>query len=47
MKILKRLLKIGFILFGIIILTGTIILWIDSLETNYLKINKKDTLSKP
>ena len=45
MKILKRLLKIGFILFGIIILTGTIILWIDSLETNYLKINKKDSLS--
>ena len=42
---LKRLLKIGFVLFGIIILTAIIILWIDSLETNYLKINKKDSLS--
>lgn len=45
MKIVKRLLKIVFILIGLLVLTGIITLWIDSLETNYFKIDKNDTAS--
>lgn len=42
MKILKRLLKIVFILIGVLVLTGTITLWVDSLRTNYLSIDKNE-----
>jgi len=42
MKILKRLLKIVFALIGVLALTGIIILWVDSLGTSYLRIDKND-----
>ncbi|MTI39299.1 amidohydrolase family protein, partial [Fulvivirga lutimaris] len=45
MKILKRLFKIVFALIGVLILTGVITLWIDSLGTNFLKANKNETAS--
>ena len=45
MKILKRLLKIVFALIGVLVLTGIITLWVDSLGTNYLKVNKNEPTS--
>lgn len=45
MKIVKRLLKIVLALIGVIIITGIITLWIDSLGTNYLDINKNESAS--
>jgi hypothetical protein len=42
MKILKRLLKIVFALIGMLVLIGIITLWVDSLGTNYLKVNKNE-----
>jgi hypothetical protein len=45
MKILKRLLKIVFALIGVLVLIGLITLWVDSLGTNYLKIDKNDPTS--
>ena len=42
MKILKRLLKIILTLFGVLVLTGIITLWVDSARTNYLNSDKKD-----
>lgn len=45
MKILKRLLKIIFALIGVLVLTGIITLWVDSLRTSYLRIDKKDLAS--
>ena len=45
MKILKRLIKIVFALIGVLILTGIITLWADSLGTNYLKFNKNEPIS--
>jgi hypothetical protein len=42
MKILKRLLKIVFALIGVLVLTGIITLWVDSLGTSYLRIHKND-----
>ncbi len=45
MKILKRLLKIVFVLIGVLVLTVIIILGVDSLGTSYLKINKNDLTS--
>ncbi|OZV70103.1 amidohydrolase family protein [Winogradskyella aurantia] len=43
MKILKRLLKIVIALMGLLVLTVIITLWVDSLGTNYLKINKNES----
>ena len=45
MKILKRFLKIVFALIGVLVLTGIITLWVDSLGTSYLRINKNDLTS--
>ncbi len=45
MKILKRLLQIVFALIGVLVLTGVITLWVDSLETNYLMANKNELTS--
>ena len=45
MKILKQLFKIVLALIGVIILTGIIVLWVDSLGTNYLSIDKNDRTS--
>lgn len=45
MKILRRLLKIVFALVGLLVLTGIITLWMDSIGTNYLVINKNSLLS--
>lgn len=45
MKILKRLLKIIFALIGVLVLTGVITLWLDSLGTSYLRINKNEPTS--
>ena len=45
MKILKRLIKILIALIGVLVLTVIIILWVDSIGTNYLKINKNDLTS--
>ena len=45
MKILKRLLKIVFALIGVLVLTVIITLWVDSLGTSYLKINKNNPTS--
>lgn len=45
MKILKRLLKIVLSLIGVIVLIGIITLWIDSSGTNYLEINKSESVS--
>src|SRR6056297_2246671 len=45
MKILKRLLKIVSALIGVLVLTGIITLWLDSLGTRYLRINKNDLTS--
>lgn len=45
MKILKLLLKIVFTLIGILLLTGIIIVWVDSSRTNYLEINKNEPTS--
>jgi len=45
MKIVKRLLKIVFALIGVIIISGIITLWVDSLRTNYLDINKNESVS--
>lgn len=45
MKILKRFLKIVFALIGVLVLTGIIALWVDSLGTSYLIINKNDLTS--
>lgn len=45
MKILKLLLKIVFAIIGVLLLTGVIILWVDSLGTSYLKINKNSATS--
>lgn len=42
MKILKRLIKILFALIGVIVITGILTLWVDSIGTNYLKIDKND-----
>jgi hypothetical protein len=42
MKILKRLLKIVFTLIGVLVLIGIITLWVDSIGTNYLKVNKNE-----
>ena len=40
MKIIKRLFKIVFTLFGILILIAIVTLWVDSVRTNYLNIDK-------
>lgn len=40
MKILKRILKIVFALIVLLVLTVIISLWVDSIGTNYLKVNK-------
>ena len=45
MKILKQLLKIVFTLIGVLVLTGIITLWVDSLGTSYLRIKKNDLTS--
>lgn len=45
MKILKLLLKIVLAVIGMLILTGIITVWIDSLGTSYIKINKNDPTS--
>lgn len=45
MKILKRLLKIVFALIGVLVLIGIITLWVDSIGTNYLKVNKNESTS--
>ena len=45
MKILKRLLKIFFVLIGVLIISGIIVLWIDSSGTRYLRIHKNDQAS--
>ena len=45
MKILKRLLKIVFALIGVLVLISLITLWVDSLGTKYLKINKNEPTS--
>jgi hypothetical protein len=45
MKVLKRLLKIVFALIVVLVLTGIITLWVDSLGTNYLKVNKNEPTS--
>ena len=44
MRILKRLLIFVLALIGVLVLTGIITLWIDSLGTNYLKINKNEPI---
>jgi hypothetical protein len=45
MKIVKRILKIVFVLIGLLVLIGIITLWIDSSRTNYLDINKNESVS--
>ena len=45
MKILKRLIKILIALIGVLVLTGIITLWVDSLGTNYLNVNKNEPKS--
>jgi hypothetical protein len=45
MKILKRLLKIVFALIGLLAIAVIITLWIDSSGTNYLDINKNESVS--
>ena len=45
MKIIKRILKIVFALIGLLVLIGIITLWIDSSGTNYLDINKNESIS--
>lgn len=45
MKIVKRILKIMFILIGLLVLIGIITFWVDSSGTNYLEINKNETES--
>ncbi|MFH6770282.1 amidohydrolase family protein [Gaetbulibacter aquiaggeris] len=45
MKILKRLLKIVFALIGVLVLIGIITLWVDTIGTNYLKVNKNEPTS--
>ena len=45
MKVLKRLLKIVFALIGVLALIGIITLWVDSIGTNYLKVNKNEPTS--
>jgi hypothetical protein len=45
MKILKRFLKIVFTLIGVLVLTGIITFWVDSLGISYLGINKNDLTS--
>ncbi|WP_178988718.1 amidohydrolase family protein [Winogradskyella schleiferi] len=45
MKIVKRILKIVFALIGLLVLVGIITLWIDSSGTNYLEINKNESIS--
>lgn len=41
MKLFKCFLKILFALFGVLTLTTIVLLWLDSYNTGYLKINKK------
>lgn len=45
MKILKRILKIVFTLIGLLALIIIITLWVDSSGTNYLEINKNESVS--
>jgi hypothetical protein len=45
MKILKRLIKILISIIGVLVLTMIIILWVDSLGTNYLKVRKNEPTS--
>ena len=45
MKILKLILKIVLTLIGVFILTGIIILWVDSSRTSYLNIYKNEPTS--
>lgn len=46
MKIVKRILKIIFLLIGLFALSLLVILWIDSLATNYLDIDKNESISE-
>ena len=45
MKILKRLIKILIAIVGVLVLTVIIILWVDSLGTNYLMVKKNEPTS--
>lgn len=45
MKILKRLTKIVFAISGVLVLIGIITLWVDSIGTNYLNVNKNEPTS--
>lgn len=45
MKILKRLINILIAIVGVLVLTVIIILWVDSLGTNYLKVKKNEPTS--
>ena len=45
MKIIKRILKIVFALFGLLVLIAIITLWMDSSGTNYLEMNKNASAS--
>jgi len=46
MKLIKRLLKIILAILGVLVLSGILILWMDSSGTGYLSINKDDTESE-
>lgn len=45
MKILKRLINILIAIVGVLVLTVIITLWVDSIGTNYLKVNKNEPTS--